>query len=297
MRSRRHPPPTPRRLLAAVLLLVGGAARAHDTWFAPQADARGGAPVLALGTGNQYPVQEVPVGSEYLVRSGCRQGDKPVELKPLRLRDTALLMRAPAAPGQSCWAQLQQFDIELPPDKIRIYLRDINATPAVRAAWADIAARGLPWKERYTKNARIELGRIGTTAPSGMGLDVLIDAHNRAPRVGDMLGFRVLRDGAPLAEQPVELRSARVRVGIWSRTDADGRVQFRVPLPGRWVLRGTELRLSDTEPDTWESRFFTLAFEVHDQKGSSLKSNARSDNQMPATTAIASEPPTNSTRW
>ena len=33
-------------------------------------------------------------------------------------------------------------------------------------------------------------------------------------------------------------------------------------LPGRWVPRGTDLRLGETEPNLWISRFVTLAFEV-----------------------------------
>jgi hypothetical protein len=36
----------------------------------------------------------------------------------------------------------------------------------------------------------------------------------------------------------------------------------QAPLPGRWLLRGTELRLSQERPDTWDSRFVTLAFDV-----------------------------------
>ena len=43
---------------------------------------------------------------------------------------------------------------------------------------------------------------------------------------------------------------------------AQGRVQVRLPLAGRWVLRGTDLRPSSERPGTWDSRFITLAFEV-----------------------------------
>ena len=41
-----------------------------------------------------------------------------------------------------------------------------------------------------------------------------------------------------------------------------GRVRIQAPLAGQWVLRGTDLRLSERVPDTWESRFVTLAFEI-----------------------------------
>jgi hypothetical protein len=34
------------------------------------------------------------------------------------------------------------------------------------------------------------------------------------------------------------------------------------PLAGRWVLRGTDLAPAAGQPDAWESRFITLAFDV-----------------------------------
>jgi hypothetical protein len=51
-------------------------------------------------------------------------------------------------------------------------------------------------------------------------------------------------------------------LGLWRRTDAEGRAHIDLPLPGRWVLRGTDLRRSESVPDKFESRFFNLAFEV-----------------------------------
>jgi hypothetical protein len=93
-----------------------------------------------------------------------------------------------------------------------------------------------------------------------MAMDVLLD--ERASRVGQTLMFQILRDGKPLADQAVELRGEMSPLGIWRRTDAEGRARVDVPLPGRWVLRGTDLRRSESTPDQFESRFFTLAFEV-----------------------------------
>jgi len=118
-------------------------------------------------------------------------------------------------------------------------------------------------------------------------------------RRGDSAGFQLLRDGAPLADFAVELRHERAPVGVWLRSDAQGRVQTRLPLAGRWVLRGTDLRPSSERPGTWDSRFVTLAFDVAaaaDQNGSSLSANARSANQSAASTAMAADPPTNTPR-
>jgi len=176
-----------------------------------------------------------------------------------------LWLRAPARADQplSCWAQLSPFEVELAPDKIAIYLKDIQAPPAVREQWAQMHARGVPWRERYTKHARIELKPdAGAAQPVDMAMDVLLESRQRPLQQGQALQFQVLRDGQPLPDFAVELRNERSPLGLWRKTDAQGRVNVVAPLPGRWVLRGTDLRLSETEPDRWVSRFVTLAFDV-----------------------------------
>jgi len=164
----------------------------------------------------------------------------------------------------TCWAQLVPLDIVLPADKVRIYLREINASRATQEAWAEMRSRGVAWKERYTKHARIELAGTASTRPRpvDMGMDILMESGPQAMRPGDPLVFQVLRDGAPLADFAVELCSEQQRLGVWRRTDADGRVRLPAPPAGRWVLRGTDLRLSQSDADTWESRFVTLAFSI-----------------------------------
>ncbi|HEY6134881.1 MAG TPA: DUF4198 domain-containing protein [Rubrivivax sp.] len=252
---------------ALLCLLLAARADAHDTWFAVAPSRAGGEAVLALGTGNQFPLQESGVATAYLQRSGCRLHDgSRVALDPLREGPTALTLRTAsrgraAAQGLSCWAQLVPLEIEIEPAKVAVYLDEIDAPAAARKAWAGLQARGIVWKERYVKSARVEIG-AGTTEPlpAPLGLDVLLDAGEGPVRAGSPLVFQVLRDGKPLAGLALELRSEQG--ATWHRSDADGRVRLRAPAPGRWVLRGTDLRLSPTDAERWESRFLTLAFEV-----------------------------------
>jgi hypothetical protein len=254
--------------LAGALAAAGTGVFAHDTWFAPRASSNPPEVALMLGTGNHFPLYESGVGFEYLVRSGCRsaaQGGKPIALHRVDDAPTALWLRAPARNDQalSCWAQLQPFEVQLAPDKIAIYLKDIQASPQVRQQWAQMSARGVPWKERYTKHARIELRPdAGAALPVDMAMDVLLESPQRPLQQGQELQFRVLRDGQPLPDFAVEMRNEGSPLGLWRKTDAQGRVSIVAPLPGRWVLRGTDLRLSDSEPDLWVSRFVTLAFDV-----------------------------------
>jgi hypothetical protein len=234
--------------IAALALLQAGAAAAHDTWF-----ERAGS-TLRLGTGNLFPRHESAIDPVYLAHAGCRsEGAEALALQPLGTAEHALELQAPAA-AASCWAQLEAFDVELAPAQIALYLREVRPPQPVLDAWAAMQARGLPWKERYTKHARIALGTPGAAAAaaSGMAMDARIEATS--PHT-----FRVLRDGEPLPHFNVEFRSERSPIGIWRRTDAEGRVVFQPPLPGAWLLRGIDLRPAG---DGWQSRFIDLTFDV-----------------------------------
>lgn len=247
------------------------AAIAHDTWFEPLPAARPGEVLLKLGTGNRFPQQEFTVGEASLREHGCRRdGAKAVPLQVAGETVQALTLKArPGGVGPvSCWAQQKPFETEIAPATVEVYLKEVNASPAVRAAWAALQSRGLPWRERYAKHARIEIaGRRPTAdaaAPTPMAMDMLLESGLQAVTAGDTVRVQVLRDGQPLPGLAVELQGDHSPIGVWKKTDAEGRVSFTVPVAGNWLLRGTDLRLSTTVPDTWDSRFMTLAFSVRD---------------------------------
>jgi hypothetical protein len=246
---------------AALLAALSGSAAAHDTWFALQPDA-----TLALATGNRFPLADQGVDTKYFARSGCRAGNAAVQaLAWLRYTDKATVLRpAPGGVAASftCFVQLDPFEFELPADKIEVYFKEIRPNAAVLAAWAELKARGLPFVEKYTKSARIDVGAVAAPAPTGTAMDVLRQAPAGALAVGNEATFVVLREGAPLADFAVELINERSPIGLWHKTDPQGRVKARLPLPGRWLLRGTDLRLSKADPTRWESQFVTYAFDV-----------------------------------
>lgn len=254
------------RFLAATAIAIAalcgaGPATAHDTWFDPRADG------LYLGTGDHFPKQEFTLEAVALSRHACRGADgRDTPLRPLLQTGTALKLAAAPPGAQGCWVQLLPFEVQIAPEVVPIYFNDIQADATVRQAWAEQQSRGLPWNERYVKHARIHLRGTPAAAPE-MELDALIELGDNASapftlRVGDELGFRVWREGRPLAGMPVQFRSDLTPIGIWRRTDADGRVRIRLPLAGSWMLRGTDLHQADRERGLWRSRFITLTFEV-----------------------------------
>ena len=254
-----------RAFIAAALSGCALGAAAHDTWFAPLPSPRASENRLALGTGDRFPAQQFAIDPKYLVRQGCHSSarDQVDAMRTLQVTTTALVLRAPVA-ARSCWAQLTPFQITLEADKVEVYLKEINASADQRATWAAMQARGLAWNETYTKHARINLGEVSaqSAATSGMGMDMLLQADPGPVRVRDKVVVQVLREGRPLAGFNVELRSEHSPLGLWHRTDGEGRITVQPPLAGRWVLRGTDLTLSASRPDEWESRFITLAFDV-----------------------------------
>jgi hypothetical protein len=177
----------------------------------------------------------------------------------------------PATAALTCWAQLHPIDIEIDDATVEIYLKEVNALPAVRERWAAQRARGVRWKETYTKHARVELnaaepgtpaqGGADSAAVEGLGMDIRIESPQPL-RAGDTLRAQLLRDGQPLAGLPVELRSDLSPIGFWRTTDAEGRLQVTAPLAANWLLRAVDLRPAPGKPDQWDSRFVTLGFQV-----------------------------------
>jgi Domain of unknown function (DUF4198) len=269
----------------ALLCVLPVAVQAHDTWIDATHRLRSGS-LLRMGTGNQFPKMETGLVKESLALGGCDSPDGAAQPLPVLTASTdgantpALTLLAPPAARQ-CWAQLQPFDIQIAPNKVAVYLKEIQAAPALRAAWADLQQRGRPWRERYTKHARIVLARTidaaASAAPRAMadsrgpapakppvvlGMDLHFEPGVETVWAGAPFTVQVLRDGLPLADQAIELRGDTSPHGFWRKSDALGRLQFTAPLPGRWLLRGTDLRLSAQRPGEWDSRFVTLAFEV-----------------------------------
>jgi hypothetical protein len=262
---------------------MAGPASAHDSWFAPLAPTARGEAVFALGTGNQFPAQEFPIPKAQLRTSGCRSsGVAAAPMQWVADAPAAVVLRsaapAPASGALTCWAQLHPLEIEIDDAIVEIYLKEIHALPAVRERWAALRAAGVRWKETYTKHARVELNQqAATLAPAsdaapapaasasapvpGLGMDIRIDGP-RPLRAGDTLRAQVLRDGQPLAGLPVELRSDLSPLGAWRITDAQGWLQLPVPLAAQWLLRAVDLRPAPGQPERWDSRFVTLAFEV-----------------------------------
>lgn len=254
-----------KRGLAVLLWLAALPALAHDSWLAVRPSAR--ATVIALATGSRFPLAESGSAAASLGAAACVDGrGRRHALRAARETPRALELRATAQGALACWAELKAHEVTLDAKLVEVYFREIRPGDEVRAAWAQQLERGEPWRESYRKFARIESNAQAASpaelrqlrAPAGLPLEFVVEGD--APlRVGQPADFRVLASGQPVAGLAVELVSERSAIGIWGRSDAQGRVQYTLPFGGNWLVRATWV-----EPDgaQWRSRFATLAFDL-----------------------------------
>ena len=254
-------------LCLAVLALACGTASAHDSWFEKLEPTERGEAVLALGTGNQFPAFDTTLRMESIKAAGC--GDtagKGVPLRWMADQPTRLLMRStrplPANTPLSCLARLATAEVSIDNATVEVYLAEIQAPEPVRAHWRALRDKGVKWQESYTKLARIMMSGNLASGDTSQGLDLRVENQQPVLRAGDTLQVQLLLNGQPLAGQAVELRSDLSPIGIWRKSDEQGRISFPLPLAARWLLRGVYLRPAAQQPEQWESDFLSVAFEV-----------------------------------
>jgi hypothetical protein len=265
--------------LAVLLCAVATAAQAHDTWLLP-ANLR--VPVgrevrMGLTSGMAFPADDFAILPARVKRADVRLGGATRSLPAPRSGALALVYRwVPRTPGVATVAvSLAPRALTLRGALIEEYLAEIDASPAIRAEWTGSA----PWREVYTKHAktfvRVDAATPPADAPDSSGRDTswaqpcgldleLIPALDPTRlRAGDSLPVRVLYRGRPLADFAVgaEAESGRAPVAF-ARTDGAGVARVALPVAGRWLLKGTQLRRVHERDVDWRSDFTTLTIAV-----------------------------------
>jgi uncharacterized GH25 family protein len=254
----------------ALILLVALLASAHDTWLlARRAVVQPGSKVtLDLTSGMAFPLLDTSIKQDRVDVAKVRLHAKTFDITD-RLNSPKSLMFRPTLPDEgiaTIWVDLKPRSLELTPAQVKEYLSEIDATPEVREAWKRSTTGR--WRESYVKHTKTFV-LVGSPAkddswsePVGMSLEFVPEKDPTSLVAGDKLPVRVLRNGTPLANFAVSIVRSGSAHGKFQNSDAAGRVEFKLPYRGKWMLRGTELRQS-SQPDTeWESDFTTLTFVV-----------------------------------
>jgi hypothetical protein len=234
---------------------------------------------LDLTSGTRYPASGAAVAPERVAAARVRLGGAVDTMRPLRPGvPRALRLRAPLrrAGVAVLWVDLAPRALALDSAEVVHYLDEVGAPDSVRDAYLrpPPPGQGRRWRERYAKHAKAVVRVQSPQRPfpsadaswgeaAGQALEFVPDADPTAVRAGDYLRLRLVgAGGAPVPYTAVGFvaagaRGAGSRPDV-SRTDAAGRVAFRVPRAGRWMARATVLRRSPAADVDWESDFATL---------------------------------------
>lgn len=261
------------RSLAAIAFVftLAGSAPAHDTWIGPRSfrATPGGTVVIELTSGMNYPALEYAIKPERVAVASMRLGGRvsTIDARVSTKRSLSLRTRASLEGIATIWTSLEPKALDLTPAQVEGYLDEIGASDEVRKAWAT-SPEPKVWHETYAKHAKtfVRVGRAdgdrSWADPVGMRLEIIPEVDPTALKSGDEIVVRVLRNGAVAAGFAVGLVGPNGKSVDLRRTDLDGRVAFRLVSAGRWLLRGTDLRVADVDTGTWESDFTTLTLEA-----------------------------------
>jgi uncharacterized GH25 family protein len=243
---------------------------AHDTWLIP--DQFNLAPksivTLDMTSGMEFPKLDVGPKPERVESANCRLAGKTFDITNKTAAPNSLQFKTELADTgvATFWVKLPPRSIELKPAEVKEYLDEVDAPEALRKQWAEM--REQRWRESYTKHPKT-FARVGDPSsdrswaePAGMFLEIVPEKDPTGLKSGDDFPVRVLKEGKPFGGFSLNAVSAGDKKGETRKTDADGRVMFRVGTAGRWLLRGTDIRKSNQPGTDWESDFTTLTLEV-----------------------------------
>ena len=257
----------PKVLFISVLLGVVSAAFAHDTWLMPNRfDVSPNDTVtLDLTSGMEFPRLDAGPNAE---RAKCRLAGRNIDVPDKAAGPNSLQFKAQLAEEgiATLWVMLPSREIELKPEEVKEYLDEVAASETLRKQWSEMQPQR--WRESYVKHPK-SFVRVGNPKsdtswrePVGMFLEIVPEKDPTAIHPSDQFTVRVLKDGKPLAHFALNVVAGGETKGETRSTDADGRVTFRCPKAGPWLLRGTDIRKSSKPGTDWESDFATLTLNV-----------------------------------
>src|SRR5262245_12042344 len=262
-----------RRLLTAVLLVAGGSTLgAHDFWIEPRAfQTKPGALLgLHLMVGERMlgdPIPRDTVGIErFVVTHGSqeqpvpgREGGDPAGV--LRVDGTGLLIVG---------YHSKPHAIELTADKFEKYLGE-EGLDAVQAILARMKKRPTVAREQFSRCAKSLLSSGDTSSAQrdralGLPLELIAERNPYAGAAEQEFPVTLLYRGKPLRDALVIAINRDDPEGrLRSRTNSDGRVSFRLPRGGVWLIKAVHMIPAEAGRDVdWESFWASLTFELQD---------------------------------
>lgn len=262
-------------LLSCVAISLAAApALAHDTWII--ADQMRVAPkttvTLDLTSAVEFPKLEIGPKPENVPNASCRLAGKTFEVTEKVVAPQSLQFKTELADAgvATVWVKLPSRPVELKPEQVKMFNDEVNAPAELQKEYDDMP-EPKRWRGTSTKHPKTFVrvgdpkGDLSWKEPVGLFLEIIPEKDPTALHAGDEFPVRALRDGAPFAGFELNAVSAGDKHGQAQKTDANGRVIFKLSKAGRWMVKGVEARKS-TKPDlNFEATSATLTFEVADK--------------------------------
>lgn len=261
--------------LGLLALLTASSARAHDTWLIPDhfKTAPKTSVTLYLTSGMAFPALETGPKRARVQAAKCRLAGETFDIAEISEEPKSLrfVTDVPAPGLATFWVKFPPKEIELKPEQVHEYLEEIGASAALLTQWEEM--KPPRWRELYSKHQKTFV-RVGTPPaedqswkePVGVALEIVPQQDPTAVKVGGEFAVRVLKDGKPFPDFPLNAVAGGEGKGDTRKTDAEGRVSFPVQKAGAWLLRGTEVRKSSKPEADWESDFTTLTINVMEKE-------------------------------
>lgn len=271
------PPARPILVVLLGLLLSSGATLAHDMWIVPAQFTPATGELLKIGLRLGHPggKEEVVVrdssrieifnasfssrqdqaGSEMAVVG--LDGANPAGLLPLG--ESGLLSIAYRSQGARSILAAEPFER---------YLREegLEQIVAYRMRVGESTAAG---RESYSRSlkALVAVGEDSERTqdhPLGLPLEIVAGANPYALSPGSELPLRLLYMGEAQGGVLVEAASLQdPRQVLQARSDAQGRLAFRLPAAGVWVLSAVHMVRAEEDPEVdWRSIWTALTFSI-----------------------------------
>jgi uncharacterized GH25 family protein len=260
-------------LLLAVIVLSGAPLFAHDLWIEPTAFF----PEIGQMVGVRLRVGENLLGdplprdpaliNQFVVEDSA--GRRPVLGRDRA--DPAGFLRV-AVPGLFVIGyRSNPSAVELPADKFNQYLKEegLDAIAALRARRNETGAAAYELFSRCAKTLALSgsPSEAQRDKPLGFTLELTAERNPYAVRADEDLPLRLTYESRPL---PGALVVAMNRLNpsgkLAARTDKDGRVRFRLPPGGMWLVKAVHMVEAPAGSSAkWVSFWASVTFETRNQ--------------------------------
>jgi len=262
-----------KRLIVAVMVASSAVSlSAHDVWIEPTtfAPKLGDLVGLRLRVGQDFLGDPMPHNTalvdQFVVEDGG--GRRPVVGR--HGADPAGVLRV-ATPGLLVVGyRSHPSTVEQTADKFTQYLKEegLEAITALRARRGETG----PVRELYSRCAKSLLLAGGATGareargdrPLGFTLELVAERNPFAMDPGEELPVRLTYESRPLAGAlVVAINRLHPSEKVSARSDRDGRVRFRLPRTGAWLIKAVHMVEAPASADAdWVSYWASLTFEL-----------------------------------